>query len=208
MARTTAAIRRGRHLSRRGSAMATQEQVDEIIRLAERVHSSDAFRCMDEANAGIGGTMRMLAEARGAGTVVTAGDIAEKLGVTTARVAALLKRLESKGLIARRRSQADARVTEVVLTDEGAARVQAFREEVRAGRDACRRAGRGSSARVLHHGFRDPRAASSSHDAYVGRPRCAYGSPTGPRIHCASCRHGPSGRPTGPGSARMYISWG
>ena len=74
----------------------------------------------------------MLAEARGAGTVVTAGDIAEKLGVTTARVAALLKRLESKGLIARRRSQADARVTEVVLTDEGAARVQAFREEVRA----------------------------------------------------------------------------
>ena len=130
MARTTAAIRRGRHLSRRGSAMATQEQVDEIIRLAERVHSSDAFRCMDEANAGIGGTMRMLAEARGAGTVVTAGDIAEKLGVTTARVAALLKRLESKGLIARRRSQADARVTEVVLTDEGAARVQAFRAQV------------------------------------------------------------------------------
>lgn len=90
MAHATAAIRRGRHLSRRGSAMATQEQVDEIMRLAERVHSSDAFRCMDEANAGIGGTMRMLAEARGAGTVVTAGDIAEKLGVTTARVAALL----------------------------------------------------------------------------------------------------------------------
>ena len=132
MAHATAAIRRGRHLSRRGSAMATQEQVDEIMRLAERVHSSDAFRCMDEANAGIGGTMRMLAEARGAGTVVTAGDIAEKLGVTTAGVAALLKRLESKALIARRRSQADARVTEVMLTEEGEARVQAFREEVRA----------------------------------------------------------------------------
>lgn len=78
--------------------MATETQVDEIIRLAERVHSSDAFRCMDEANAGIGGTLRMLAEARKAETVVTAGDIAERLGVTTARVAALLKRLESKGL--------------------------------------------------------------------------------------------------------------
>ena len=112
--------------------MATQEQVDDIKRLAERVHSSDAFRCMDEANAGIGGTMRMLAEARGTGAVVTAGDIAERLGVTTARVAALLKRLESKGLIARRRSDADARVTEVVLTDEGATRVQAFRKEMRA----------------------------------------------------------------------------
>lgn len=106
--------------------MATETQVDEIIRLAERVHSSDAFRCMDEANAGIGGTLRMLAEARKAETVVTAGDIAERLGVSTARVAALLKRLESKGLIARRRSEADARVTEVVLTDKGAACVHAF----------------------------------------------------------------------------------
>ena len=112
--------------------MATETQVDEIIRLAERVHSSDAFRCMDEANAGIGGTLRMLAEARKAETVVTAGDIAERLGVTTARVAALLKRLESKGLIARRRSEVDARVTEVVLTDKGAACVHAFYGEMRA----------------------------------------------------------------------------
>ena len=41
--------------------MATEEQVTEMIRLAERVHSSKAFRCMDEANAGIGGAMRLLA---------------------------------------------------------------------------------------------------------------------------------------------------
>ena len=111
--------------------MATETQVDEIIRLAERVHSSDAFRCMDEANAGIGGTLRMLAEARKAETVVTAGDIAERLGVSTARVAALLKRW-SPGAHARRRSEADARVTEVVLTDKGAACVHAFYGEMRA----------------------------------------------------------------------------
>lgn len=112
--------------------MATEEQVTEMIRLAERVHSSKAFRCMDEANAGIGGAMRLLAEARESGAVVTAGAIAEKLGVSTPRVAALLKRLESKGLIARKRSAVDARVTEVVLTDEGFARVEAFRIEMRA----------------------------------------------------------------------------
>ena len=64
--------------------------------------------------------------------MVTAGAIAEKLGVSTPRVAALLKRLESKGLIARKRSAVDARVTEVVLTDEGSARVEAFRIEMRA----------------------------------------------------------------------------
>lgn len=111
--------------------MATEAQVDEIMRLAERVHSSDAFRSMGEANAGIGGTLRLLAEARKTGSVVTAGDIAERLGVTTARVAALLKRLESKGFIERHRSEADARVTEVVLTDEGEARVHAFYKELR-----------------------------------------------------------------------------
>lgn len=112
--------------------MATEAQVDEIVHLTERVHSFDAFRYMDEANAGIGGTLHMLAKARSAGTVVTAGDIAERLGVTTARVAALLKRLESKGLIARHRSEVDARVTEVELTDEGFARVNALYEEMRA----------------------------------------------------------------------------
>lgn len=111
--------------------MATAEQVTEMIRLAERVHSSEAFRCMDEANAGIGGTLRMLAEARAEGAVVTAGAIAERLGVSTARVAALLKRLESKGLVSRRRSEGDARVTEVELTEEGVARVCAFRDDVR-----------------------------------------------------------------------------
>lgn len=111
--------------------MATADQVTEMIRLAERVHSSEAFRCMDEANAGIGGTLRMLAEARVEGTVVTAGAIAERLGVSTARVAALLKRLESKGLVSRRRSEADARVTEVELTEEGVACVCAFRDDVR-----------------------------------------------------------------------------
>lgn len=111
--------------------MATAEQVTEMIRLAERVHSSEAFRCMDEANAGIGGTLRMLAEARAEGAVVTAGAIAERLGVSTARVAALLKRLESKGLVSRRRSEGDARVTEVELTEESVVRVCAFRDDVR-----------------------------------------------------------------------------
>lgn len=111
--------------------MATADQVTEMIRLAERVHSSEAFRCMDEANAGIGGTLRMLAEARAEGAVVTAGAIAERLGVSTARVAALLKRLESKGLVSRRRSEGDARVTEVELTEEGVAQVCAFRDDVR-----------------------------------------------------------------------------
>ena len=186
--------------------MATETQVDEIIRLAERVHSSDAFRCMDEANAGIGGTLRMLAEARKAETVVTAGDIAERLGVTTARVAALLKRLESKGLIARRRSEADARVTEVVLTDKGAACVHAFYGEMRAQVAMLINELGEERLRAFFLTACEMVAPAPAHDAAVGCPRCTFGFPMRPCVRRTSCRLEPTCAHGGAGSARVYIS--
>ena len=50
---------------------------------------------------------------------ITAGAISEKLGISTARVAVLLKKLEAKGTISRLRDPADARKTLVQLTDSG-----------------------------------------------------------------------------------------
>ena len=47
---------------------------------------------------------------------VIAGDIARKLGVSTARVAALLKAMEKNGLVTRHASPADARRTVVEIT--------------------------------------------------------------------------------------------
>lgn len=50
--------------------------------------------------------------------------------VSTARVAALLKKMAAKGLIIRTRSSRDARVTVVELTISGRNTVNAMREEM------------------------------------------------------------------------------
>lgn len=52
---------------------------------------------------------------------LSAGDISETFGVTTARTAVVLKTLEKKGLITKSKSSADARKTIVKLTQEGEA---------------------------------------------------------------------------------------
>ena len=47
------------------------------------------------------------------------GDIAAKLGITLATLTVACDRLESKGLIAKKRSRQDKRAVQVTLTDEG-----------------------------------------------------------------------------------------
>ncbi len=53
-------------------------------------------------------------------TELTAGDIAENFGATTARTAVVLNTLEKKGFITKSKSKDDARKTIVSLTAEGA----------------------------------------------------------------------------------------
>ena len=55
---------------------------------------------------------------------MAAGTISEKLHVSTARVAVLLKKLVAKGLVTKGRDPVDARVTVVALTPLGAQTVQ------------------------------------------------------------------------------------
>lgn len=61
---------------------------------------------------------------------VIAGDFAKKMNVSTARVAALLKRMEQSGFITRRDSTRDARRTIVEITPAGAAFVDELREQL------------------------------------------------------------------------------
>lgn len=49
----------------------------------------------------------------------TAGELSEKLKVTTARIASILNSLENKEYIKRREDQLDKRKTVVVITDKG-----------------------------------------------------------------------------------------
>lgn len=100
--------------------MATEEQVDEFIALVDETRPVHLFHHIDETTVGAGGIMRMLCCAKEGDDPVTAGAIAEELHVSTARVAALLKNMEAKGLIARERAISDARVTVVTSRPAGA----------------------------------------------------------------------------------------
>ena len=84
-------------------------------------HPADCFKPIDAANAGLGAVLRLLYLAD---QPVTAGTISEKLHVSTARVAVLLKKLVAKGLVTKGRDPVDARVTVVALTPLGAQTVQ------------------------------------------------------------------------------------
>ena len=60
---------------------------------------------------------------------VYAGDLSKKLNVSTARIAALLKKMEQNGLITRYSSPEDARRTVVGITPAGIASVDEMRAQ-------------------------------------------------------------------------------
>ncbi len=60
--------------------------------------------------------LRCLYDANG---VMFAGDLAQKLCVTSGRIATAIKRLEAMGLVTKQKSDADGRRTAVILTDAG-----------------------------------------------------------------------------------------
>ncbi len=58
---------------------------------------------------------------------VYAGDLSKKLNVSTARIAALLKKMEQNGLVTRHTSPKDARRTVVRITPAGIASIDELR---------------------------------------------------------------------------------
>lgn len=93
---------------------------EETEKLAEEFIRSRPMRFLKDVNAtnaGIGLVLKLLhisTEGK-----LTAGDISESMGVSTARVAVLLKKMEKKGLIVKESDKTDARVTVVCLSEEG-----------------------------------------------------------------------------------------
>lgn len=94
--------------------MATQEQIRRIFQKMRESHPKEFFHHMDETQAGIGAVLRLLYIEK---KPVTAGKISDTLGISTARVAVLLRKMESRGLIIKEKNPLDARVTIVRLTD-------------------------------------------------------------------------------------------
>ena len=75
---------------------------------------------------GLPAVMGALAAATGP---LSPGELARKTGVTDARIANALRRLEEKGLVERRPSSVDRRRVEVLLTPEGRAFIREHTQE-------------------------------------------------------------------------------
>lgn len=96
--------------------MATKEQIEIVMKDFQDAHPVDFYYKINETRAGIGAVLRFLYESEG---TVTAGKISAYMGVSTARVAILLKKMTAKGLIIKETDKADARVTVVRLSEYG-----------------------------------------------------------------------------------------
>lgn len=70
-----------------------------------------------------------LQHAQEQGCEVNAGDLAEHMKISTARVATILNKLEAAGSVERVKSKKDGRITVVVLTEKGLKEVNDYREE-------------------------------------------------------------------------------
>lgn len=107
--------------------MATKEQIEIILTYMDKHHPAEMYKKMMETNGGLGAVMRLLHESE---ELVTAGKISKELNISTARVAVLLKKLETKGLIEKTVHEADARVTIVRLSEHGQKTANAMREDL------------------------------------------------------------------------------
>lgn len=97
--------------------MITQERLEEIAKELPKVQPTNFLKIVNDSNAGIGYVLKLLLSEED--HQLSAGQLSEAMGVSTARVAVLLKKMENKGLIEKKEDEADARVTLVKLSEEG-----------------------------------------------------------------------------------------
>lgn len=109
--------------------MATSEQIRMTVEALQATHPRELFRAVDMQQAGIGAVLHLVYESK---DPVTAGNIADFMGVSTARVAVLLKKMAQQELIVKETAEYDGRVTVVRLTDKGHQRVEKMRAHLHA----------------------------------------------------------------------------
>lgn len=107
--------------------MSNREEAQAFLRELCSCTPKPLFHKMEEVDRGTG---FVLAYLEGSDGEVFAGDLAKELKVSTARIAALLNKLEEKGLVERSRSAQDARRTVVSITPKGAVYTAGIREQM------------------------------------------------------------------------------
>lgn len=107
--------------------MSKREDALEFLQKMRSCRPQPFYSKLDESRRGTGFVLAYLREAKGE---VIAGDLARELNVSTARIAALLRKMEKNGLILRRRSETDARQTVVEITEAGTEYSDKIREQI------------------------------------------------------------------------------
>lgn len=109
--------------------MNQREKAIELIRKM-KPSKSDFINQLNMTDRGIHFILGYLEDAKGK---VIAGDLAKHLNVSTARIAVLIKKMESRSLIRTYSSPEDARKTIIEITETGKKQVDAFKEELISG---------------------------------------------------------------------------
>lgn len=107
--------------------MHSQEQVEQLLQAMVEAQPKDTARFMSENQVGVRAVLRLL---YATDEVITAGKIAQALGISGARVAVLLKKMAAKDLIVKETAPEDARVIVVKLTPNGMETANAMRQEL------------------------------------------------------------------------------
>lgn len=109
--------------------MATPEQIETLLKQLKKAPPSEQLQSIDKNTAGIRAILKYLSETD---AKVTAGKISEHMGVSTARVTVLLKKMVAKGLIEKESDPSDARVVVVRLSEHGRQTAKAIRDNIHA----------------------------------------------------------------------------
>ena len=108
--------------------MAEKEQIDFVFDSIMKDQPQALFKLYSDSNTGIGAVLRLL---KVLPEPVTAGKISEMMGVSEARVTALLKKMINRGYITKEKDERDALVAIVKLTLEGIAMADGLRDTLR-----------------------------------------------------------------------------
>ncbi len=96
--------------------MATVEEVNKALQLFQDNNPKNIFDEMRRTEAGILAVLKILYMSEGN---VRSKDISDQMGVSSARMAKLLKKMELKNLIIKKMNPADCRETIIELTEHG-----------------------------------------------------------------------------------------
>ena len=106
--------------------MSTRKDAQEFLKELYSSIPRSFYNKLETTQRGIGFVLNYLKHSDGE---VIAGDLSKNLNVSTARIAAMLKRMEQSGLVTRHSSLEDARRTVVEITPAGIVLVDEMREQ-------------------------------------------------------------------------------